>query len=88
MRNKDLPAMPLTDYTLTEVQVIDEGGAEVPVYIKAHGLSKREHMAAMAMQGICSNSEYIPTEDYHYSNVAEDAVQHADALLKELDNGN
>ncbi len=46
------------------------------------GLTKRELFAAMAMQGQCANS--IPGSHHSFENTARDAVQYADALLKEL----
>ena len=48
-----------------------------------HGLTKREHFAAMAMQGILSADDSVLT---HYStdDVAEWAIGQADALLKVL----
>lgn len=54
-----------------------------------HGLTKRELFAAMAMQGLCSNSttgsHKIPV------NMAKEAIEHADSLIAELNkdkNGN
>jgi hypothetical protein len=47
------------------------------------GLTKREHFAAMAMQGMLSNSEIMNHHNGFPS--AKDAVGIADALLKELD---
>lgn len=46
------------------------------------GLTKREYFAAMAMQGILSNSDlsYLPA-----SRIADKAVSHANVLLRLLD---
>lgn len=46
------------------------------------GLTKREYFAAMAMQGICSNTNnrFLPRE------VAEVSVRIADELIKTLNN--
>ena len=55
-----------------------------PEFYRKEGLTKREYLAAMAMQGIMANSEYIPTVDAHFQNIAQDAVRAADALIKEL----
>lgn len=54
----------------------------VPTRYRNHtGLTKREHFAAMAMQGLCSHSG-----DYHLpEHMAKDAVMYADALLAELE---
>lgn len=47
-----------------------------------NGLTKREHFAAMAMQGICGDG--IPGSHHHPVQTARDAVAQADALLAEL----
>jgi hypothetical protein len=48
------------------------------------GLTKREQFAAMAMQGIMANENFIPNkESWEYAAAA--AVSSSDALLKELD---
>lgn len=46
-----------------------------------HGLTKREHFAAMAMQGFCAH-ESIAEQDA--SKIAKYAVEQADALLRAL----
>lgn len=73
IKNADLPAMPITNSDLAcELQIGAKG---------AGGLTKREHFAAMAMQGLCSHSG-----DYHCAeDMANDAVVYADALLKQLE---
>jgi hypothetical protein len=45
------------------------------------GLTKREHFAAMAMQGLLASTES------HYSsvNISQQSVKMADALLNELE---
>tara|TARA_R110000851_G_scaffold160243_1_gene303456 strand:- start:2497 stop:2730 length:234 start_codon:yes stop_codon:yes gene_type:complete len=49
------------------------------------GLTKREAFAMAAMQGILANSEPNSwSEEQWYSNFSKQAVNHADALLKEL----
>jgi hypothetical protein len=48
----------------------------------SYGLSKREHFAAMAMQGMCANSSLI--QIWTYQNIAEWSVQQADALIEAL----
>lgn len=45
-----------------------------------NGLTKREYLAAMAMQGICANSNHIGG----YLGAAKEAVKQADALINEL----
>jgi hypothetical protein len=49
------------------------------------GLTKREYFAAMAMQGLLSNSNYDIHEDGAFDFVAEDAISFADAILKQLE---
>ncbi len=46
------------------------------------GLTKRELIAAMAMQGILSGDSAMATDP---DNAAYHAMQHADALLKRLE---
>ena len=65
MNNSDKPAMPNTMLLGHEMQ----------------GLTKREHFAGVAMQGLLS---HYGNADIKYS--ASSAVVQADALLKELGN--
>lgn len=46
------------------------------------GLTIRQHFAAMAMQGLCANS--IPGQHHSFERLSFEAVQMADALIKEL----
>jgi hypothetical protein len=76
MNNADMPASPMTN---------SEGFSGNPKSVGCgggwtSGLTKREHFAAMAMQGFLAN--YAST---HFENCAEHAVKQADALLEELD---
>lgn len=48
------------------------------------GVTKREHFAAMAMQGILANSNYSAPRKAKLSGMANDAVAAADWLLAEL----
>lgn len=48
------------------------------------GLTKRELIAAMAMQGILANGKYEPPRRDRLKGMAIDAVAAADALLAEL----
>ena len=48
------------------------------------GLTKRELFAAMAMQGLCSNSRY---GDFGVRGIQVESVEIADALLAELEKG-
>ncbi|MEC8917150.1 MAG: hypothetical protein VX796_05970 [Pseudomonadota bacterium] len=67
MSNGDIPAMPVKS-------VADYQGL---------GLTKREHFAAMAMQGLISS--FGSHDVWNSSEVASDAVIFADALLAELE---
>jgi len=49
------------------------------------GLTKREHFAAMAMQGILGNAYWNEHGDYRPVDVAKCAAEYADALLAELE---
>lgn len=44
------------------------------------GLTKREHFAGLAMQGLLAN----PNRDFYHADLADEATKHADALLAEL----
>lgn len=74
IKNSDLPAMAVS----TSESICQMTGA-----LKAEfaGLTKREHFAALSMQGIlsCDNSEFSHV-------AAQRAVECADALLFELEN--
>lgn len=56
------------------------GGKELEV--QTFGLSKREHFASMAMQGMLSNTVF--TDCYNTETLAQASVEYADALIKEL----
>jgi hypothetical protein len=49
------------------------------------GLTKREHFAAMAMQGIMANENFIPNKESWEYAATTAAVSSADALLKALE---
>lgn len=66
--NPNEPANPISE---EETDRIDAG---VKIY---SGLTKREHFAAMAMQGLLAAGA-------HYSTLSEKAVVIADALIIEL----
>jgi hypothetical protein len=54
-----------------------------PLIWKQMPLTKREYFAAAALQGILAHLE-IGNPKYSYTLVAIEAVQFADALIKEL----
>jgi len=47
-----------------------------------HGLTKREYFAAMAMQGLLANGNYIT----NYKFLGEESVMFANALIEALNN--
>ncbi len=56
---------------------------------REHGLTKREYFAAMAMQGLTTNPEFLKTtnhitEEGYLKSLCESAVNSADALITEL----
>lgn len=73
MNNSDMPAMPQT--------WVPDYGNKPPV--TAAGLTKREHFAAMAMQGIIGSGNLIGDPDKEA--LAIHSVEYADALLAALE---
>jgi len=79
MTNADMPAMPFSSTQLINGDV--ECGAT--------GLTKREHFAAMALQGLLSNpatgdSSLWDNAPEWANQMTSSAVEFADALLAEL----
>lgn len=70
MSNGDMPAMPV------------EGGQNNGLEPYS-GLTKREHFAAMAMQGILASP--TTSEGTTFADIAKISVLAADKLLKELE---
>lgn len=80
MINGNMPAMPV------EVAISESGCQEVQTgnsTYMAMGLTKREHIAALCLQGILANSVYMCGEH----NRVKMAIDHADTLLTELEKG-
>jgi hypothetical protein len=50
------------------------------------GLTKREYIAAMALQGLLSDVKFFDEKSYEYT--AKEALRFADALILQLDNTN
>jgi hypothetical protein len=83
MNNKDMPAMPTG---LVDEDVFNsEGKFCGTVEANYVGLTKREHFAGLAMQGLCHAIDSQGTWAHDPETVAESAVTYADALLAELD---
>ena len=74
MNNGDTPAMAQSGVSNIECDSYDFGG---------RGLTKREHFAAIAMQGLLVNMGRNEFNDCVV--VADEAVNAADALLKALE---
>lgn len=81
MENKNRPAFPQSCcinengvYLATAANTEDE---------QVTGVTKREHFAAKAMQGILSNPQ-LDIETTPVETIVHDAVMFADALLTEL----
>jgi hypothetical protein len=76
MDNKDQPAFPVRE-TPQEENI-------------SFGLSKREWLAGMALQGLLSNPDYNcpsrPKDIVTTTNTATAALCYADALLKQFEN--
>lgn len=81
MNNADKPAMPTERLKRNDVYqqqfALDKNAS---LYIYSDGLTKREHFAAMAMQGICAAGIVNDTDD-----CADNSVRMADSLLKALE---
>jgi hypothetical protein len=85
MKNSDKPAYPLAERCLQD----DDG-----LYVRSNGLTKREYFAAMAMQGLLSNPEYIRQleqsakviSSFDSNNMlVRESLDMADELLKQLE---
>ena len=77
MKNADMPAMPVCSGSETGVY---NGVSYTKNFLDSAGLTKREMFAMHAMQALATNSGYGTWED-----MANDAVNIADALLAELE---
>jgi hypothetical protein len=78
MNNADMPAMP-------KGLVVTEFGDVYGNEDSELGLTKREHFAGLAMQGLCHAIDSQGTWAHDAETVAGTAVRYADALLVELD---
>lgn len=92
MNNADMPASPVTiKASLNTIRQADASGCSPPEDSIYKGLTKREHFAGLAMQGILTNSLLVNEISDIVSGksilkpVATLALNHADTLLKELE---
>jgi hypothetical protein len=90
MNNADMPAMPQSGDNIEQWN--DPRNPSAGTYF-ADGLTKREHFAGLAMQGILSNSVmgdsalHEKHEDW-VKDISDSSLQFADALLAALDKVN
>ena len=78
--NADRSAAPVLDYTRNHSDT-----EESVHHYTSGGLTKREHIAALALQGILANHVYEPPRRNKLAGMALDAVAAADALITALD---
>lgn len=78
IKNSTKPAKPIT---WIEKIKTDSMGHTMDVIRVELGLTKREHFAAMAMQGIISNSQLLT----HDIDIISTSISFADELLKQLE---
>jgi hypothetical protein len=82
MKNAHQPAYPQSyESDAVKKAIIEKGG-------KVHGLSKRELFAAMAMQGLLSNGQFVQAIGHHnkdHTQVVTISIGIADELLKQLE---
>jgi len=79
MKNEIKPAFPYCGMDTSSGSATDGDH-----FVQEKGLSKREYFAAMAMQGLLSH----PSFSHGPEDIAIAAVNHADALLKQLETMN
>ena len=72
MENKNKPSFPQNEYSEHNFNV-------------AGGLTKREYIAGLAMQGILASRVRIDTDDLSEKNICRRSVEFADLLLKQLE---
>ena len=82
MNNSDMPIAPLVNDNGHPLHASHIAWDNKPL---ALGLTKREHFAGLAMQGILANSQYEAPRANKLAGMAIDALAAADALLAELD---
>jgi len=85
MENRDMPAMPLGEYQLTEEVTIKGSDCTTINYIKGTGLTKREHFAGLAMAAMVSNSNLNGGEGMDAKSICEFSVKFSEGLLEALE---
>ena len=77
MNNADTPIVPIATSTYTDINGITY------LDVESKGITKREHFAGLAMQGLLSSVRL--DELVNYNLLISNSVRMADALLKELE---
>ena len=80
MNNKDMPAMPCDD-----IVIRDKNGNFQGAPISCTGITKLEHFAGLAMQGLVTAQNEEGEWAHDANTVASTAVSYAKALLKQLE---
>lgn len=84
MKNADMPAMPIAiEMSVAEWKNAIVCGLDVQWTETYPGLSKREHLAAMAMQGMLANERYVIADDKTLEIVKTLSYRMADLMLEE-----
>lgn len=81
MKNRDMPANPLSGDAYTDFAGYDET-SNTSYNPQCQGLTKREHFAGLAMQGLLSFDHVA------FKDIVSQSVELADALLAELEKAN
>ena len=83
IKNGDMPSQPMGNSANGSVWTASDLGNGYAEQCKpAFGLTKREHFAAMAMQGLLANSAHYAISTIE---LTKESVELADVLLEELD---
>ena len=84
MNNADSPAMPSKVTLNRKTREFQPWQFDNDSFVES-GLTKREHFAGLAMQGMIASPIGKLKNIYSAYDMAEAAVEQADALLKELE---
>ena len=83
MKNADKPINPTTSQKINETEFFEYN---LPNKEKQYsGLTKREHYAGLAMQGFCSNQEFLKNLNGDPNLVIKACIEIIDELLKQLE---
>ncbi len=78
MKNADKPINPIV-----QEENIGQGGKIL--MCTEYGLTKREHYAGLAMQGFCSNQEFLKNLNGDPNLVVKACIEIADEILQQLE---